>query len=59
MINHPNPEIRSYFYVKPLEDNESIEIVENFEMSNEFKQFVCLPYFKDVFKVNFQVKFRI
>ncbi len=44
-------EARSGFYVKPSEDNESIELVENFEMTNDFKQHVCLPYFKDLHKV--------
>lgn len=46
-----NEEIKSGFYVKSTEDNESIEIIENFEMTNDFKQLVCLPYFKDLFKV--------
>jgi len=49
----PNEEIKSAFYVKPSENKDSIELVENYEMSNEFKQLVCLPYFVDVFKVLF------
>lgn len=48
-----NEEIKSGFYVKSSKDNESIEIVDNFEMTNEFKQLVCLPYFKDLYKVIF------
>ena len=42
---------KSGFYVKSSESSESIEIIETFEMTNEFKQLVCLPYFKDVYKV--------
>ncbi len=49
----PSSEVKSGFYVKPTETNESIEVVENFEMTNEFKQLVCLPYFKDLHKVLF------
>lgn len=45
-----NQEIKSGFYVKPDVENDSIEIFENFEMTNEFKQLVCLPYFKDLYK---------
>jgi hypothetical protein len=45
-----NHDIKSGFYVKPDAESESIEIVENFEMTNEFKQLVCLPYFKDLYK---------
>ena len=44
-------EIKSTFYVKPSEDKLSIEVMDSFELSNEFKQMVCLPYFKDVYKV--------
>ena len=44
-------EVKSEFYVKSCKDGESIEIFENFEMTNEFKQLVCLPYFKDLCKV--------
>ena len=39
--------------MKSSDTNESIEVVENFEMTNEFKQLVCLPYFKDLHKVSF------
>ena len=49
----PSSEAKSGFYVKPTESSESIEMVENFEMTNEFKQLVCLPYFKDLHKVRF------
>ena len=45
------PDAKSEFHVKSSESSESIEIVETFEMTNEFKQLVCLPYFKDIFKV--------
>lgn len=44
-------EIKSDFYMKPTESSETIEVVENFEMTNEFKQHICLPYFKDLHKV--------
>ena len=44
-------EMNSGFYVKSSEGSESIEIVEK-EMTNEFKQQVCLPYFKDLYKVH-------
>ena len=43
---------RSGFYVKTSEDSKSFEIVENFELTNEYKQHVCLPYFKEVYKVH-------
>jgi len=51
----------SGFYVKPSENIESIEVVENFEMTNDFKQLVCLPYFKDLHKVYYShiIKIRI
>lgn len=45
-------ELKSRFYVKPGEDSQSIELVENFEMTNDFKQLVCLPFFKDLHKVS-------
>ena len=38
------------YYVKSTEGSESIEIMEK-EMTSEFKQQVCLPYFKDLYKV--------
>lgn len=44
-------EANSDFYVKSGESAESIEFVENYEMTNDFKQLVCLPYFKDLHKV--------
>lgn len=44
-------EATSDFYVRTSESAESIELVENYEMTNEFKQQVCLPYFKDIHKV--------
>ncbi len=44
-------EVKSGFYVKTSEDNKTFEIVENFELTNEYKQHVCLPYFKDIHKV--------
>lgn len=47
-----NSEVKSGFYVKSAENSESIELVETFEMTNDFKQNVCLPYFKDVYKVS-------
>ncbi|MDR3736444.1 MAG: hypothetical protein P4L10_13025 [Acidobacteriaceae bacterium] len=50
----PN-EAKSDFYMKSTEDNsETIEIMDNFEMTNEFKQHVCLPYFKDLHKAGLQ-----
>ena len=53
-MRSPNEEIKSAFYVKPAEAGESIEIFENFEMTNDFKQLVCLPYFRDLYKVRFK-----
>lgn len=44
-------EANSDFYVKSSEADDSIEFVENYEMTNEFKQQICLPYFKDLHKV--------
>lgn len=43
----------SEFYVKPTDNNESIEMIDNFEMTNEFKQKVCIPYFGEIHKVSF------
>jgi hypothetical protein len=39
------------FYVKAGADGEQIELIDTFESSDEFKRKVCLPYFKDIFKV--------
>jgi len=44
-------EANSDFYVKGSEEGEKIEFVENYEMTNDFKQLVCLPYFKELHKV--------
>lgn len=46
-------EANSDFYLKSSEAADSIEFVENYEMTNEFKQQICLPYFKDLHKVLF------
>lgn len=46
-------EVNSEFYVKSSQDENTIEVIENFEMTNDFKQLVCLPYFKDLHKVIF------
>lgn len=43
----------SDFYVKSSESADSIEFIENYEMTNDFKQLVCLPYFKNIHKVLF------
>ena len=51
-------EMNSGFYVKSSEGSETIEIVEK-EMTNDFKQQVCLPYFKDLYKVSQMTKGRI
>ena len=40
------------FYLKSSNKNESIELIENYEFTNEFKKEVCLPYFKEIYKVN-------
>jgi len=39
------------FYIKASPEKENIEIIDNIEMSNEFKQYVCIPYFQDIFSV--------
>ena len=48
-------EVKSKFYVKSTEPTESIEVVESYEMSNDFKQNICLPYFKDLHKVGLSI----
>jgi len=39
------------FYIKASPEKDNIEIIDNIEMSNEFKQYICIPYFQDIFKV--------
>jgi len=43
--------VETNFYVKNSDDGSTIELVDNVEMTNDFKQNVCLPYFKDIYKV--------
>ncbi len=50
-MNPLNEEVKSTFYLKLAADSQSIEVVDSYEMTNEYKQTICLPYFKDVFKV--------
>lgn len=39
------------FHIKASTEEDKIFLQDNVELSNEFKQKVCLPYFKDLFKV--------
>ena len=39
------------FHIKANTEEDIIFLQDNVEMPNEFKQNVCLPYFKDLFKV--------
>lgn len=43
--------IRSSFMMKPTADGKSIEVIENFEMTSEYKDLVVVPYFKQKFRV--------
>lgn len=36
-----------------ISNDKTIELVDNYHLTNEFKQLVCLPYFKDIFRVLF------
>ena len=51
-MNNTNYEKDALFYLRANPEKSSIEIIDNIEMSNDFKQFVCLPYFQDLYKVN-------
>jgi len=51
MEKRPSKEISNFYLISSSEE-ESIELVENLEFTNEFKKDVCVPYFKDIFKVN-------
>lgn len=44
---------KSSFYVKPSEDQKTVEVFDSFELTNEFKHEVCVPYFNDIYKVYF------
>ena len=43
--------IRGSFMMKPAADGKSLELIENFEMTDNFRDFVTIPYFKQKFKV--------
>ncbi len=51
-MNPLNEEVKSTFYLKPSVDKQSLEVVDSYEMTNDYKQSVCLPYFKEVHKVS-------
>lgn len=51
-MNKESDEVKCNFYTKASEDNKTIEIVDNCEINNDYKQSVCLPYFKDIYKVH-------
>ena len=53
LFGPPIEELKSNFYTKSSTDDKNIELIENCEITNEFKQNVCLPYFKDLYKVKF------
>ena len=44
-------EKNALFYIKASPEKDSIEIIDNIEMTNDFKQYVCFPYFQDIYKV--------
>jgi hypothetical protein len=39
------------FYTKSSTDSKIIELVDNYDLTNDFKQLIYLPYFKDIYKV--------
>jgi len=43
--------IQGNFYTKLEANSNNIVIIENCKITNEFTQNVCLPYFKDLYKV--------
>ena len=47
----PDINVGRTFFTKPSEDSKTIEVVDSGDLTNDFKQLVCLPYFKDIFKV--------
>ena len=50
VIHHTN-EIRSTFMVKPAPDGKFLELIENFEITNDFKDHVIVPYLKQKYRV--------
>ena len=44
-------EIKSSFMVKSRESDKSIEVIDNFEMTKEFRDLVVIPYFKEKYEV--------
>jgi len=50
MKNASHNEI-SNFYFKKSTDSDAIELIEGTEFTNDFKQNVCIPYFRDIYKV--------
>lgn len=51
LFNSKTEGVKGNFYTRLEANCKSIEIVENCELTNDFKQNVCLPYFKDAYKV--------
>jgi len=45
-------EIKGGFYIKTMRETDLIEVIDNYEMTNELKQLICLPYIKDLYKVS-------
>jgi len=50
-MTESSDKIKSSFMMKPTADGKSIEIIENFEITNEYKNLVVIPYFKQKFRV--------
>lgn len=50
-MTQTSDKIRSSFVMKPTADGKSIEVIENFEMTNDYKDLVVVPYFKQKFRV--------
>ena len=42
---------KNSFAFKTRLDSNKVEMIMNFELTNDFKQNVCMPYFKDIYKV--------
>ncbi|MDR3548705.1 MAG: hypothetical protein P4M11_10660 [Candidatus Pacebacteria bacterium] len=45
-------DIKSSFIIHSSEGDKSLEVIENFEMTAEFKQLVGIPYLKEKFYVS-------
>jgi len=58
-MDSESEELTCNFYTKSSEDNKTIEIVDNCEINNSYKQSVCLPYFKNIYIVKHIMTTRI